>query len=40
MENNLWIYGENEYGQLGLGDDMYRNDPTQISNLKTQQVAA
>jgi alpha-tubulin suppressor-like RCC1 family protein len=37
--NNIWTFGHNQYGQLGLADDQDRNIPTQIPNLKAQQVS-
>jgi alpha-tubulin suppressor-like RCC1 family protein len=36
----VFAFGDNKYGQLGLGDYQNRLDPTSISNIKAQQVAA
>ena len=30
LNNNVWAFGYNDYGQLGLGDNQNRNIPTQI----------
>ncbi len=40
MENNIWTFGFNYYGELGLGDKMKRIVAEQISNLKAKQVSA
>lgn len=29
-DGSLWVFGNNQYGQLGLGDTVYRNLPTQL----------
>ena len=34
MESNIWVMGNNEYGQLGLGDNDIRKTPTKIPNIK------
>ena len=31
LNNNMWGFGRNDYGQLGLGDNINRNVPIQIS---------
>jgi len=33
INNNLWIFGDNENGQLGLGDREYRYKPIQHPTL-------
>lgn len=40
VEHNLWAWGRNGSGQLGLGDNEHRNIPIQIPNLKAKQIAA
>lgn len=36
----IFSFGENDYGELGLGDKVMRNTPTQISNVNNvQQIA-
>lgn len=37
---NVWVYGHNDKGQLGLGDVQDRNVPTQIPGFKAKQVSA
>jgi alpha-tubulin suppressor-like RCC1 family protein len=39
LEDNVWVFGANEYGQLGLNDCSDRNVPTKIPNLKAKQVS-
>ena len=39
-QNNVYTFGSNESGQLGLGDDQNRNKATQIPKIKAKQVAA
>lgn len=43
MDNNIWTFGNNERGQLGLGDNTQRNVPTQViiwqENIKAQAVS-
>ena len=40
MEGNVWSFGNNRFGQLGLGDTTNRNDPTKIEGLKDiQQIS-
>ncbi len=36
---NVWVFGSNKYGQLGLGDNKNRNVPTQMLNQKAKQVS-
>jgi alpha-tubulin suppressor-like RCC1 family protein/phosphodiesterase/alkaline phosphatase D-like protein len=31
-DGTLWAWGNNDYGQLGLGDNVYRNSPTQVGS--------
>ena len=38
LNNNVWSFGDNEFGQLGLGDNDFRNIPTQIHNFKAQKI--
>jgi alpha-tubulin suppressor-like RCC1 family protein len=37
--NNVWSFGTNSSGQLGLGDHIDRYVPTQIPNFKARQVS-
>jgi alpha-tubulin suppressor-like RCC1 family protein len=37
---NVWGFGSNLSGQLGLGDTEDRNKPTQIPNFKAKQITA
>ena len=30
MNNEVWSFGANNFGQLGLGDNTHRNTPTKI----------
>ena len=42
LEKNVWTFGNNEYGQLGLGDNETKrrvSTPTKIPNLKAKQVS-
>ena len=39
MDNNVWSFGENYSGQLGLGDINPRNEPTKINNIKAKSVS-
>jgi hypothetical protein len=39
LDDNIWGFGENYYGQLGLGDQNNRNAPVQIPNIKAKSVA-
>ena len=36
---NVYVFGNNELGQLGLGDKEDRNIPTEISDLKVKQIS-
>jgi alpha-tubulin suppressor-like RCC1 family protein len=39
--SKLWAYGSNEFGQLGLGDRLFRNSPTLVKfPSKITQIAA
>jgi alpha-tubulin suppressor-like RCC1 family protein len=38
-EDNIWSFGSNLYGELGIGDTLYINIPTQIPNLKAQRIS-
>lgn len=40
LENNVWTFGLNNAGQLGLGDMINSNIPTKIPNFKAQYVSA
>jgi len=37
---SVWCFGNNEDGQLGLGDDVDRFIPTLLPNIKAKQVSA
>jgi len=39
LENNVWAFGDNRYGQLGLSDYDYRYNFTQINNFEAKQVS-
>ena len=39
INNNVWAFGYNEYGQLGLGDNQDRNIPTQIFKYQSKIVS-
>jgi alpha-tubulin suppressor-like RCC1 family protein len=39
LENNIWTFGDNRCGQLGIGNYIDKNIPTQILNLKVKQVS-
>ena len=38
MNNEVWSFINNHYGQLGLRDNIYRNIPTKISNMYAKSV--
>lgn len=40
VENNVWGFGLNNHGELGLGDNRKRNVPTRIPDLKAKQIVA
>ena len=40
LEKNIWTFGDNESGELGLEDKENRNQPTQIKNFKGEKVSA
>ncbi len=37
---NVWVCGDNYFGQLGLGDNKYRNIPVKVVGLKVKQVSS
>lgn len=39
LNNNVWAFGNNGAGQLGLGDTQPRNRPTQVQGIKAKSVA-
>ena len=39
MNNNVWAFGYNTFGQLGLGDNTNRNVPTKINGIKAKYVS-
>lgn len=39
LNNNVWAFGGNDMGQLGLGDTQDRHVPTQIPNINAQSVS-
>ena len=39
FNDNVWVFGRNSNGQLGLGDRS-RSTPTQVPNIKARQVSA
>ena len=40
FEGNLWSFGNNDNGQLGLGDTTRRSSPVQLSGVWTDFVIA
>lgn len=38
LQHNVWSFGDNENGQLGLGDFFRRDTPQQIPNFKAKKV--
>jgi len=39
-EDELWVYGQNEFGQLGLGHKLEQSFPMCVSKIKVSYVAA
>jgi alpha-tubulin suppressor-like RCC1 family protein len=39
-DDNIWVFGDNTHGQLGLEKCPHRNIPTKIPDLKALQVSA
>lgn len=39
INNDIWVFGNNEYGQLGLGDFNNRSLPTKIEGLKGKEIS-
>ncbi len=39
MNNNVLSFGNNSFGQLGLGDYINRNVPTKINGIKAKSVS-
>ena len=39
LDNNIWTFGDNTWGQLGLGDNLYKENLTKIENLKAKQIS-
>ena len=39
MNNEVWSFGGNYYGQLGLGDNINRYTPTKIPNIIAKSVS-
>ena len=40
LDDNVWAFGSNAYGQLGLGDTQYQPTPSKIPDLKAKFVSA
>lgn len=40
MNDEVWVFGNNDKGQLGLGDTIERKYPTKINDLKVLQISA
>ena len=40
LNDNVWTFGRNRYGQLGLGDQENRSRPEQIIGLKVKVISA
>lgn len=38
-ENQVWLWGQNVYGQLGFGDSETRTRPTLLSGLRAKQIS-
>ena len=39
MDNDVWSFGDNEEGQLGLGDNISKNKPTNINDIKAKSIS-
>ena len=39
LEDNIWVFGDNQYGQLGLGDTTSCIIPILLTNIKAKSVA-
>ena len=39
LHDNVWTWGDNEHGQLGLGDCKGRSTPTLLQKMKAKQIA-
>lgn len=39
LNGDVWVFGSNYYGQLGVGDNLYRNIPTPL-NVKARSMDA
>ena len=39
IDNNVWAFGWNDFGQLGLGDKENRNIPNQILNIRAKSIS-
>jgi alpha-tubulin suppressor-like RCC1 family protein len=40
LNDDVWVFGDNKFGQLGLGDRINRNIPTKIPNFKAKSIVA
>lgn len=40
LDDNLWVWGDNTYGQIGLVDSKFAERPIKIPNFKIQSVSA
>jgi alpha-tubulin suppressor-like RCC1 family protein len=40
LNDDILVFGNNAYGQLGLGDYTNRSTPTQIPNIKAKCISA
>jgi alpha-tubulin suppressor-like RCC1 family protein len=39
LDDNVWSFGDNQYGQLGLGDNQRRDIPTLLENIKARSIS-
>jgi len=39
LEDKVWVFGSNRWGELGLGDNRTRMSPTQIPGLKIKNIS-